>query len=87
MTSTPISVSPLRKTPTITAPMSVPMMAAAAAEEARAAEDDRGDAVEVLGRLARVRIAELRAGDEEHRRDPVHQAGDRVDAEQDAVRS
>ena len=86
MTSTPISVSPLRNTPTITAPMSVPMMASAPAEQARATEDDCGDAVEVLGGLARVRIAELGTGDEEQRRDPRGEPGQRVDAEQDAVR-
>ena len=70
MTSTPISVSPLRNTPTIMAPISVPMIASAPAEQARAAEDDGGDAVEVLGRLASVRIAELGSGDQEQRRDP-----------------
>ena len=66
--------------------MSVPMMPSAPAEQARATEDDCGDAVEVLGGLARVRIAELGTGDEEQRRDPRREPGQRVDAEQDAVR-
>ena len=85
MTSTPISVRPLRKTPTIVAPISVPITRAAPTEEARAAEHDRRDAVEVLGRLAGIRVAELGAGDQQHRSDPVRQARDHVDAEQDAA--
>ena len=46
------------------------MHASAPAEQARAADDDRRDAVEVLGRLAGVRIAELGSRDEQQRRDP-----------------
>ena len=56
------------------------------AEKARAAEHHSGDAVQVLCRLARVRITELRAADEQERGEPCRQTGERVDAEEDAIR-
>ena len=56
------------------------------AEQARAAEHDGRDAVQVLGRLPGVRVADLGAADEEHRGEPGGEAGERVDAEQDAIR-
>ena len=86
MTSTPISVSPLRNTPTITAPISVPMMLP---RPPNRLVPPRTTAV-MLSRFSVVwpafGIAELGAGDEEQRRDPRHEPGERVDAEQDAVR-
>jgi hypothetical protein len=54
---------------------------AAAAEQAGAAEHDRGDRVEVVGE-ARVGVADVRAGDQQQRRDPVDRAGDHVDHDQ-----
>src|SRR2546429_3166805 len=53
-------------------------------KEARPAENYRRDRVEVLGRLTGVRIAELGPRDQQPSRDPVHEARDRVDAEENA---
>src|SRR6185437_54129 len=53
------------------------------AEEARAAEYDGGDGVQVLRCLTRVRIAELRACCEEHRSDPDAESRGDVHAERD----
>ena len=56
---------------------------AAPAEQAGAAEHDRGDGIEVLG-LPGVRVADAGARHRQQRRDAVEHAGQHVDAEQHA---
>src|ERR1700737_3536386 len=57
----------------------------ASAEETRAAEHHRRDAVEILG-LPRLGVADAGARHRQQRRDAVDRAGERIHGEQDALR-
>ena len=75
----------MRNTPTISAPISVPEDHASSTEQAGAAEDDRRDAVQVIG-LSGLRVADSGPRDRQQRGDAVDQRGNRVHRHEQAPR-